>query len=90
MLYNEVAYNGIKPCNAAERGAGNGGLVFLNGTAEHIRIVGNDVHDNNGSGVAVRYDVSKTPGYVAGHILIQNNRITGTTKGCGKRRCNLS
>lgn len=83
VLYNEVAYNGIKPCNAAERGAGNGGLVFLNGTAEHIRIVGNDVHDNNGSGVAVRYDVSKTPGYVAGHILIQNNRITGTTKGAG-------
>ena len=83
VLYNEVAYNGIKPCNAAERGAGNGGLVFLNGTAEHIRIVGNDVHNNNGSGIAIRYDVSKMPGYVAGHILIQNNRITDTTKGAG-------
>lgn len=83
VLYNEVAYNGIKPCNAAERGAGNGGLVFLNGTAEHIRIVGNDVHNNNGSGIAIRYDVSKMPGYVAGHVLIQNNRITGTTKGAG-------
>lgn len=83
VLYNEVAYNGIKPCNAAERGAGNGGIVFLNGTAEHIKIVGNDVHNNNGSGIAIRYDVSKIPEYVAGHILIQNNKITNTTKGLG-------
>lgn len=82
---NEIAYNGIMPANAAERGAGNGGLVYLNGTAEHLELVGNYIHDNNGSGIAIRYDVSKrTDGYVAGHILIQNNIIENTTKGAGE------
>lgn len=85
LYYNEVAYNGIMPCNAAERGAGNGGLVYLNGTAEHVELVGNHIHNNNGSGIAIRYDVSKrTDGYVAGHILIQNNIIENTTKGAGE------
>ena len=85
VKYNEIAYNGIMPANAAERGAGNGGLVYLNGTAEHLELVGNYIHDNNGSGIAIRYDVSgKTDGYVAGHILIQNNRIENTTQGSGQ------
>ncbi|HHY83575.1 MAG TPA: PKD domain-containing protein [Clostridiales bacterium] len=84
LYYNEAAYNGIKPRNAPERGAGNGGLVFLNGTAEHVKIVGNHIHHNNGSGIAIRYDVSNTDGYVAGHILIQNNRIEYTTRGSGR------
>lgn len=67
---NEAAYNGIMPHNAPEA-FGNAGIAIVNGTGEHIKIINNNIHNNYGPGIALRFkDVYKTH-----HYVIQNNRI---------------
>lgn len=69
---NEAAYNGISPHNAPEA-FGNAGIAIVNGSGEHIKIENNNIHDNYGPGIALRYNAD----YPTHHYIIQNNRITG-------------
>ena len=74
LIGNEAAYNGINPHNAPEA-FGNAGISIVNGSSEHMKIIGNYIHDNYGPGIALRYQA----GYPAHHYLIANNVITGNT-----------
>ncbi|MEO2074888.1 MAG: right-handed parallel beta-helix repeat-containing protein [Bacillus sp. (in: firmicutes)] len=67
---NEAAFNGTNIQNAPEA-FGNAGIAVVNGASSHFTMIGNDVHDNNGPGVAIRYNVD----YPAYHWVIQQNKI---------------
>lgn len=71
MNYNEIAYNGICPHNAPEA-FGNAGIsIVQSNPSSNMKIVGNDIHDNYGPGIALTH----TQSWPAYHYLIQNNRI---------------
>ncbi|MGP4078746.1 right-handed parallel beta-helix repeat-containing protein [Pseudalkalibacillus sp. R45] len=70
LIENEVAFNGIDPQNAPEA-FGNAGIAVVNGASSHFKMVGNNIHDNNGPGVAIRYNAD----YPAYHWVIQQNII---------------
>lgn len=70
LIENEVAFNGTIFNNAPES-FGNAGIAIVNGSGSHIKMIGNYIHDNNGPGVAIRYNVD----YPSFHWVIQKNKI---------------
>ncbi|TLS38391.1 right-handed parallel beta-helix repeat-containing protein [Pseudalkalibacillus caeni] len=70
LIENEAAFNGIDFNNAPEA-FGNAGIAVVNGASSHFKLVGNHIHDNNGPGVAIRYNED----YPAYHWVIQQNTI---------------
>lgn len=72
LLENEAAYNGTVFHNAPES-FGNAGIAIVNGSGSHTKIIGNYIHDNNGAGIAIRYN----PDYPSYHFVIQKNKIEG-------------
>ncbi len=50
--------------------------MLVGGSSSHTRIEGNDVHDNNGAGIAFRGDVaSRGRAWKTEHWVVQQNRI---------------
>lgn len=70
LIENEAAFNGTIIKNAPEA-FGNAGIAVVNGASSHFTMIGNNIHDNNGPGVAIRYN-SDYPAY---HWVIQQNKI---------------
>ena len=70
MIGNEAAFNGREIHNAPEA-FGNAGVSVVNGSSSNFKLIGNNIHDNYGPGVAIRYDAD----YPASHWVIQNNII---------------
>lgn len=70
LIDNEAAFNGTIIKNAPEA-FGNAGIAVVNGASSHFTMIGNNIHDNNGPGVAIRYN-SDYPAY---HWVIQQNKI---------------
>jgi parallel beta-helix repeat protein len=70
LLENEVAYNGTNYSNAPES-FGNAGIAVVNGSGSHFKVIGNYIHDNNGPGLAIRYEED----YPAYHWIIEKNII---------------
>ena len=78
LIGNLAASNGLPagPHNAPEPGFGHGGIVIVGGPGSHTLIEGNEVHDNNGAGIAFRGDTaSQGAAWQSEHWIIQNNRI---------------
>ncbi len=77
LIENEVAYNGDMFHNAPET-FGNCGIAIVNGSGTHFVLEGNDIHDNVGPGVAIRY----LKDYPSNHWVIQKNKVyNNKTKG---------
>jgi parallel beta-helix repeat protein len=78
LIGNEAAFNGLTNGfhNAPEPGFRHGGIVIVGGPSSHTLIEGNDLHDNNGAGLAFRGD-SGSQGRVwrTEHWVVQQNRI---------------
>ena len=72
LIGNEAAFNGKLHHNAPEA-FGNAGIAVVNGSGSHYLVEDNDIHDNMGPGIAVRYRKD----YPSFHWIIQNNRIIG-------------
>jgi parallel beta-helix repeat protein len=84
LIGNEAAFNGLTNGyhNAPEGGFHHGGIVIVGGPASHTRIEGNDLHDNNGAGIAFRGDgESKGRKWRTEHWIIQQNRIANNRIG---------
>lgn len=83
MLENEVAYNGTNYRNAPEA-FGNAGIAVVNGSSSHFKLINNYIHDNNGPGVAIRFNADY-PAYhwIIEKNIIKNNRSLGSFKGHG-------
>jgi len=84
LIGNEAAWNGLTNGwhNAPEPGFGHGGLVIVGGPSSHTLIDGNDLHDNNGAGIAFRGDVSsKGARWRTEHWIIQRNRMANNRYG---------
>ena len=84
LIGNEAAYNGLTNGwhNAPEPGFGHGGIVIVGGPSSHTVIDGNDLHDNNGAGIAFRGDVqSKGARWRTEHWIVQRNRIANNRFG---------
>ncbi len=77
LIGNEAAWNGQPSSNhnAPEPGFGHGGIVFVNGSSEHVVAARNYCHHNAGGGIVVRGDVSGAAAFRAFHWLIQQNRL---------------
>ncbi len=78
LIENEAAFNGLESGfhNAPEPGFGHGGIVFVNGTSYHTRVIGNYCHDNNGGGIVLRGDrATKGEAWKAHHWIIADNRL---------------
>lgn len=78
LIENEAAYNGLPTGfhNAPEPGFGHGGIVFVNGTSSHTKVIGNSCHHNNGGGIVLRGDLpSRGEAWKAYHWLITDNRL---------------
>jgi parallel beta-helix repeat protein len=78
MLDNEAAYNGLpnEKHNAPEPDFGHGGIVFVNGSSNHIIVQGNYCHHNGGGGIVLRGDrATQGKAWRAYHWIIQNNRL---------------
>jgi parallel beta-helix repeat protein len=78
LIGNEAAFNGQTNGyhNAPEGGFSHGGIVIVGGPSSHTLIEGNDLHDNNGAGIAFRGDVaSQGRQWRTEHWIIQQNRI---------------
>jgi len=84
LIGNEAAFNG-RPNgyhNAPEAGFGHGGIVIVGGSASHTLIEDNDLHDNNGAGLAFRGDsASQGRAWRISHWIVQRNRMANNTFG---------
>jgi parallel beta-helix repeat protein len=84
LIGNEAAYNGRPDGNhnAPEGGFGHGGIVIVGGPSSHTLIEGNDLHDNNGAGIALRGDgASQGRAWRTEHWIVQQNRIANNRFG---------
>jgi parallel beta-helix repeat protein len=84
LIGNEAAFNGLTNGyhNAPEAGFSHGGIVIVGGPSSHTLIEGNDLHDNNGAGIAFRGDVgSQGHAWRTEHWVIQQNRIANNRFG---------
>ena len=84
LMGNEAAFNGLPDGNhnAPEPGFHHGGIVIVGGPSSHTRIEGNNVHDNNGAGIAFRGDVgSQGRQWRTEHWIVQQNRIANNRFG---------
>ncbi|HEV8543246.1 MAG TPA: right-handed parallel beta-helix repeat-containing protein [Verrucomicrobiae bacterium] len=84
LFGNEAAYNGLTNGNhnAPEPGFRHGGIVIVGGSSSHTVIDGNDLHDNNGAGLAFRGDVSSQGRkWRTEHWVVQRNRIANNRYG---------
>lgn len=84
LIGNEAAFNGRADGNhnAPEAGFRHGGIVIVGGPSSHTLIEGNDLHDNNGAGIAFRGDeASRGEAWRTEHWIIQRNRIHGNQFG---------
>ncbi|MCX7002795.1 MAG: right-handed parallel beta-helix repeat-containing protein [bacterium] len=84
LIGNEVAYNGRTSGyhNAPERNFRHGGIVIVGGSSSHTLIEGNNLHDNNGAGIAFSGDRrSQGRAWRAEHWVIQQNRIANNRFG---------
>jgi parallel beta-helix repeat protein len=84
LLGNEAAFNGRPDGfhHAPEPGFGHGGIVIVGGSSSHTRIEGNDLHDNQGAGIAFRGDVASQGGaWRTEHWVVQRNRIANNRFG---------
>jgi parallel beta-helix repeat protein len=84
LIGNEAAFNGLTNGNhnAPEPGFGHGGIVIVGGPASHTVIEGNDLHDNQGAGLAFRGDVgSQGRSWRTEHWIVQQNRIANNRFG---------
>jgi parallel beta-helix repeat protein len=84
LIGNEAAFNGRPDGhhNAPEPGFGHGGIVIVGGPASHTLIQGNDLHDNNGAGLAFRGDVASRGGaWRTEHWIVQQNRLANNRFG---------
>ncbi len=84
LIGNEAAFNGLTNGwhNAPEPGFGHGGIVIVGGPSSHTLIDGNNLHDNNGAGIAFRGDVaSKGRQWRTEHWVVQRNRIVNNRFG---------
>jgi parallel beta-helix repeat protein len=84
LIGNEAAFNGLTNGfhNAPEPGFRHGGIVIVGGPSSHTRIEGNDVHDNNGAGIAFRGDTgSRGANWRTEHWVVQRNRIANNRFG---------
>ncbi len=84
LIGNEAAFNGLTNGfhNAPEAGFGHGGLVIVGGPASHTIIDGNNLHDNNGAGLAFRGDVqSQGRSWRTEHWIVQRNRMANNRFG---------
>jgi nitrous oxidase accessory protein NosD len=84
LLDNEAAFNGLPTGNhnAPELGFGHGGIVIVGGPSSHTVIEGNDLHDNNGAGLAFRGDTaSRGQAWRTEHWVVQRNRIANNRFG---------
>jgi parallel beta-helix repeat protein len=78
LLGNEAAFNGLTNGyhNAPEPGFSHGGIVIVGGPSSHTWIEGNDLHHNNGAGLAFRGDTgSKGQKWKTEHWVVQQNRM---------------
>jgi parallel beta-helix repeat protein len=78
LIGNEAAFNGLTNGyhNAPEPGFRHGGIVIVGGPSSHTLIEGNDLHDNNGAGLAFRGDSdSQGRNWRTEHWIVQQNRI---------------
>ncbi len=75
MLGNEAGHNGLPDGshNAPEPDFGHGGIVFVNGSAEHVLVQRNHCHHNNGGGIVLRGSADGS--FRAFHWVIQENRL---------------
>ncbi len=78
LIGNEAAFNGLTNGyhNAPQPGFRHGGIVIVGGPSSHTLIEGNDLHGNNGAGLAFRGD-DATQGrkWRTEHWVVQQNRI---------------
>lgn len=84
LIGNEAAFNGLTNGNhnAPEPGFRHGGIVIVGGPSSHTLIAGNDLHDNNGAGIAFRGDAgSQGRKWRTEHWVIQQNRIANNRFG---------
>ncbi len=84
LIGNEAAFNGRPEGNhhAPEGGFGHGGIVIVGGPASHTVILGNDLHHNNGAGIAFRGDTgSQGRRWRTEHWIVQGNRIASNRFG---------
>ncbi|HEY5909377.1 MAG TPA: right-handed parallel beta-helix repeat-containing protein, partial [Verrucomicrobiae bacterium] len=84
LIGNEAAFNGLTNGyhNAPEAGFRHGGLVIVGGPASHTLIEGNDLHDNNGAGLAFRGDTASQGGtWRTEHWVVQQNRFANNRFG---------
>ena len=84
LIGNEAAFNGLTNGyhNAPEPGFRHGGIVIVGGPSSHTVIEGNDLHDNNGAGLAFRGDVaSQGKRWRTEHWIVQQNRIANNRFG---------
>lgn len=78
LIGNEAAFNGLTNGfhNAPEAGFRHGGIVIVGGPSSHTLIEGNDLHDNNGAGLAFRGDTgTQGRAWRTEHWVVQQNRI---------------
>jgi len=84
LIGNEAAFNGLTNGfrNAPEPGFRHGGIVIVGGSSSHTLIEGNDLHDNNGAGLAFRGDTgSRGRNWRTEHWIIQQNRMANNRFG---------
>jgi parallel beta-helix repeat protein len=84
LIGNEAAYNGLTNGNhnAPEPGFHHGGIVIVGGSSSHTLIEGNNLHDNNGAGLAFRGDVpSRGAAWRTEHWIVQQNRFANNRFG---------
>lgn len=84
LIGNEAAFNGLTNGyhNAPEPGFRHGGIVIVGGPSSHTLIEGNDLHDNNGAGLAFRGDAgSQGRAWRTEHWVVQQNQIANNQFG---------
>lgn len=76
LIENEASFNGVATGSrsAPEPVFGHGGIVFVDGTSYHTRVIGNRCHDNAGGGIVVRGATGCTGArWLAHHWIITDN-----------------
>jgi len=73
LINNEAAFNGL-PSPKNPQGFGIAGIAVVNGPSSHFICEHNNVHDNNGTGIAVGNP--PVDGIAAFHWVLQQNTIT--------------
>lgn len=70
MLENEIAWNGYCFKNAPEK-FGNAGVAIANSSGTLFRLIGNQIHDNYGPGIAIQNEIDDP----VHHLIIEDNHI---------------